>query len=247
VSYDGRRGEGIFGLERRGWRLRAGTLGAALALAAIGCASTTLAPPPVAGSIETYRVGAPDELVVSILPEPANAQQVVVRPDGMISIDLIGDVTAAGRTTEEIAADIEQRIGRYKRDAVVTVGVLSAESTAITVLGEVKTQQSFPLQKETRVAEAIGKVGGLSAWGFAAAGDVRVIRSIGGETAIYNVDLDAIQAGDMRTNIELVRGDIVFVPSTPWAKVGYVIQAMLFPFQPFLGIATAAAGSYIAP
>jgi polysaccharide export outer membrane protein len=217
-----------------------------LAVAAAGC-RTTPAPPPKAGSYAAYRVGAPDALTVTILPDPVIRNEVVVRPDGMISVELIGDVPAGGRTVEEIAADVENRIARYKRDAKVTVAVEEAQSTAITVLGEVRTQQSFPLQKETRVAEAMGQVGGVSGWGFAAASRIRVIRSEGGETAVYEVDLKAIQKGDLRTNIVLMRGDIVYVPSTAWAKVGYVIQAMLFPFQPFLGIATSAAGNLLVP
>jgi polysaccharide export outer membrane protein len=219
---------------------------ALLVLAAAGC-STTPAPPPKGGSYAAYRVGAPDMLAVTIFPDPVIRNQVVVRPDGMISVELIGDVPAGGRTVEEIAADVENRIARYKRDAKATVAVDGAQSTAITVLGEVRTQQSFPLQKETRVAEAIGQVGGVSGWGFASTRNIRVIRSEGGETGVYTVDLSAIQKGDLRTNIVLVRGDIVFVPSTAWAKVGYVIQAVLFPFQPFLGIATSAAGNFLVP
>jgi polysaccharide export outer membrane protein len=217
-----------------------------LALAASGC-QTAPAPPPQIGSPGAYRVGAPDRLTVTILPDPVIRSKVVVRPDGMISIELIGDVPAAGRTAEEIAADIENRIARYKRDAKVTVAVEGAQSTAITVLGEVRTQRSFPLQKETRVAEAIGQVGGLNGWGFANSKKIRVIRSEGGETAVYRVNLKAIEAGDLRTNIVLVRGDIVYVPPTLWAKFGYVIQAVLFPFQPLLGIATSAAGNLVTP
>jgi len=217
-----------------------------LAVAVAGC-STTPAPPPKAGSYAAYRVGAPDALTVTILPDPVIQNGVVVRPDGMITVELIGDVPAGGRTAEEIAADVEKRISRYKRDARVTIAVDGAQSTAITVLGEVQRQQSFPLQKETRVAEAIGQVGGVSGWGFAAYKRIRVIRSEGGETGVYRVNLKAIQKGDLRTNMVLVRGDIVYVPSTWWAKVGYVIQAIFFPLQPFMGIATTVAGSYVAP
>lgn len=217
-----------------------------LCCVALGC-STKLAPPPSEGSYATYRVGAPDRLVVTILPDPAMEKTVVVRPDGMISLDLIGDVPAGGRTVEEIAADVQKRISRYKRDANVTIAVDEAQSTAITVLGEVQRPQSFPLRKKTRVAEAIGQVGGVTSWGFASSRNVRVIRSEGGETAVYKVNLNAIQKGDLRTNIVLTRGDIVYVPSTAWAKVGYVIQAILFPFQPFIGVATSAAGNLVTP
>ena len=107
--------------------------------------------------------------------------------------------------------------------------------------------QRFPLRMQTRIAEAIAEVGGVTTWGFAASGRIRVIRGEGGETSIYDVDLNAIQKGDLRTNIVLEAGDIVFVPSTFWAKVGYVLHAMLFPFQPFLGVATGVAGNLITP
>jgi polysaccharide export outer membrane protein len=230
--------------QRHGARLGIALL-VLLAVTAAGC--TTPAPPPKSGSYAAYRVGAPDALTVTILPDPVIRNEVVVRPDGMITVDLIGDVPAGGRTTEEIATDVENRIGRYKRDAKVTVAVEGAQSTAITVLGEVRNQRSFPLQKETRVAEAIGVVGGLSGWGFAASSRIRVIRSEGGETAVYKVNLKAIQKGDLRTNILLARGDIIYVPSTTWAKVGYVMQTVLFPFQPFLGIAMSAAGNLVVP
>lgn len=213
---------------------------------ALGC-STTLAPPPSEGSHATYRVDAPDRLQVTILPDPPMSKTVTVRPDGMISLDLIGDVPAGGRTVEEISADVQKRISRYKRDANVTISLESAESTAVTVIGEVRKPQSFPLRKKTRVAEAIGQVGGVTSWGFASSRNVRVIRSEGGETAVYKVDLGAIKKGDLRTNIMLTRGDIVYVPSTAWAKVGYVIQAILFPFQPFIGVATSAAGNLVTP
>ena len=78
-------------------------------LATLGC-STTLAPPPSAPTPSTYRVGAPDQLLVSILPDPVIERAVTVRPDGMISIDLAGDIRAAGHTVDEIAAEVEKRV-----------------------------------------------------------------------------------------------------------------------------------------
>jgi polysaccharide export outer membrane protein len=218
--------------------------GALLAFGSLAC-STTPAPPPPRDTRAAYVVGAPDELHVTILPDPAIERDVVVRPDGMVSLDLIGDVPAAGRSVSEIATDVEQRIARFKRGAAVTVSLRTAHSNSITVLGEVRSPQAFALYKETRVAEAIGHVGGPVFTG--STGHVRVVRSGGGETVVYRVDLDAIQGGDLRTNIVLAEGDIVYVPPTFWAEIGYVVQAILFPFNPLLGLGMAAAGSAIAP
>jgi len=217
----------------------------ALALLTATACSTTLAPPPAAPSPGLYRVGAPDHLLISILPDPVIERTVTVRPDGMISIDLAGDIRASGYTVDEIAAEVEKRVSVYKRGATVTVSVLAAESTAVTVLGEVRGNRSFPLVKETRVSEAIGIVGGTTMFGNT--DEVRVIRTRAGETALYVVDLDAITDGDLRTDIVLAAGDLVYVPPTVWAQFGYAIQALLFPFQPLLGFGTSLAGAAAAP
>jgi polysaccharide export outer membrane protein len=191
-----------------------------------------------------FEVGASDELRVTILPEPVVQEEVIVRPDGMISISLAGDVQASGRTVAQIGADIERRIVRFKREAKVDVALTAANSTAITVLGEVGGQGSFPLVKETRVSEALGMVGGLTT--FAKRSEVRVIRTLGSEAQVFIVDMDAIVRGDQATNIVLHSGDIVYAPPSVWARVGYVVQAMLFPIQPLLGIGMSAAGAWIA-
>lgn len=220
-------------------------LGLVLGLAvAPGCASYEPIPAPASGSFEAYRVGAPDRLEVTVLPEPPIERNLTVRPDGMISFDLIGDVPAGGRTIDEIAADIERRIARFKRDASVTVRLAEALSTGVTVFGEVKSAQAFPLVKETRVAEAIGVVGGETI--FAKTSEIRVVRSGGGESVVYLVNLNAIRSGDQSTNILLRSGDIVYVEPNIFAKIGYAVNALLLPFGPFLGIAQSFLGAAIA-
>ncbi len=216
---------------------------ALLLVAAQGCTGFNPVPPPKPGAYAAYRVGAPDVLLVTILPEPVIQREVTVRPDGMISLDLIGDVPAGGRTIDEIAADIEQRISRFKRDASVTVALRAAASTDITVLGEVRAPNTFPLTRETRVAEAIGLVRGETM--MARTGKIRVVRSGGGESVVYLVNLNAIRRGDLSTNLVLMPGDIVYVPPNIFARIGYAVNAVLFPFTPFMGIFNAAVGSMI--
>jgi len=215
-----------------------------LLLAAQGCTSFNPVPPPKPGAYAAYRVGAPDVLAVTILPEPVIQREVTVRPDGMISLELIGDVPAGGRTIDEISADIETRILRFKRDASVTVALREALSTDITVFGEVRAPYTFPLTRETRVAEAIGLVRGETI--MARTGKIRVVRSGGGETVVYLVNLNHIRKGDLSTNLVLVPGDIVYVPPNIFARIGYAINTLLFPFQPFMSIFTSAVGSMIA-
>jgi polysaccharide export outer membrane protein len=190
-------------------------------------------------------VGAPDTLSIEIMPEPVMAVQVNVRPDGRISIPLIGDIPADGRTIPEIAADIEQRMGRFKRGAQVSVALVAAASTDITVLGEVGRRSSFPLVKATRVVEAIGQVGGATH--FASAGKIRVIRTDGGQTVVHRVDLKAIRGGDLSTNMLLEPGDIIYAPPTVLAKIGYAVQQLLFPFMPVLSVARTVGGNLLTP
>lgn len=217
----------------------ASRVAAALAVAVlVGCA-TTPTPQPTT-QYPDYLAGAPDQLAVTILPEPLIQDTVVVRPDGKITVQLVGDVQAGGRTLPEIAEDIEKRIRKFKRGAVVTVQLMAAQSSSITVIGEVGSPAAFPLNKQMRVAEALGFVGDTT---FLANDDeIRVVRA-GNPTEVILVDLDAIRSGDLRTNVQLRGGDIVYVPPTAWARVGYVIQSVLFPIQPLLGVATSAAGS----
>ena len=134
-------------------------------------------------------------------------------------------------------------MSRYKRDAMATVRLVSAQTTAVTIFGEVKRPNAFPLLKETRVAEAIRLVGGETV--FARTGKIRVIRSSGGEATVHYVNLNAIRAGDLRTNIVLASGDIVYVPANVFALIGYAMNSLLLPFQPFMGVANAALGSAI--
>jgi polysaccharide export outer membrane protein len=213
-------------------RLAAGACALLLAGGLSACMGGGGGSPP-GPELRSYHVGPPDELHITVLPEPVIEREVIVRPDGMISVDLIGDIAAAGRTTEEIAEDIQTRIGRYKRDARVTVALGAALSSEITVLGEVARPSNFPLARQTRIVEALGTVGGTSV--FAAKGRIRLIRAQEGKTAVYNVDLSAIQKGDMRTNYMLQGGDLVYVPPGVMASIGYAMQAALFPFQQLFG------------
>jgi polysaccharide export outer membrane protein len=220
-------------------------LGALLSLVplAVACATPPVTPPPL-GQPDAYRVGAPDQLRVKILPEPVIDDSIVVRPDGKITVELIGDVQAAGRTTDEIAREVEQRVKRYKRGAQATVSIVAAASSTVTVLGEVRRPGTIPLTKQTRIAEALGTSAGMTS--FANLDAITVVRSSGKKVRVIPVDFAAIRAGDLSTNITVHGGDIIYVPPTAWAKVGYAIQAVLFPLQPLLGVANSVGGSLVA-
>jgi len=221
---------------------RAASLGFALLVLQLGaCASFTPQPPPVEGTVQ-YLVGAPDVLHLVILPEPVIERNLTVRPDGRITIDLIGDVKASGRTTDQIASDIQKRIARFKRDARVTLSVEAPRTDMITVFGEVNNPRAFPLERETRVAEAIGLVGGPTL--YSAKNKIRVVRNHGAETQVLTVDLEAIEFGDLSSNFLLTGGDIVIVPPSVMGKISQTMQIIMAPLQPALGAAGSVTSVY---
>ena len=201
-----------------------------------GCSSPK--GPPAGPSSEPYLIGPPDQVVITILPEPIIERSVVVRPDGMISIDLLGDVPAGGRTTQEIASDIETRILRFKRNAKVTVSLERSLSAQVTVLGEVIRRWTFPLERETRIVEAIGQVGGPNI--FAAQNRIKLIRFQDETTQVYRVNLSAIQNGDLRTNIMIQGGDLIVVPSSVSATIGHFLGNLFYPLQRIIGLGSRA-------
>lgn len=201
---------------------------AACALA-VSCAAKPLPIPPPEISPTLYRVHHPDHLLVQITPEPELEVEATVRPDGMISIVLIGDVRAEGLTTEEIARQIEGVMGEYRLFPVVTVSVLEARSSTITVAGEVGKPGRIPLERDTRLAEAIAMAGGATE--LAAASRVRLVRRDGEVTRTYIVDLDEIHEGDNSTNALLQSGDLIMVPPAKPVGVGYALRRVLYPFE----------------
>jgi len=181
-----------------------------------------------------YLVGPPDELLITIRPEPAIVRQVVVQPDGKISVDMVGEVQAGGRTMTEISNEIARRSMPYIRSPQVTVSLVASRSLAITILGQVQRPATFPLQRDTRVSEALGLVAGPTEHG--AAGRIRVVRQTGGKPQVFKVNLDAIRSGDLSTNILLEAGDIIYVPPTVSASIGFALRGFFFPLQQIFGM-----------
>jgi polysaccharide export outer membrane protein len=221
---------------------RWGALLALFALLPVACTSPPVTGPPPAPPMPEYVVGAPDQLEIRILPDPEIILAARVRPDGMISIDLIGEVKAAGRTPFEIAQTIQTEISRYKRDASVSVAVLQSPSQFVTIYGEVGAPGTFALDTKTRASEAIGRVGGPRP--FAKLNGVRIVRTRGTKAEILKVRLNDIKHGDLSTNFVIEEGDLIIVPPTILARFGYAMQMLFFPFQPLFGAATSVGGVY---
>lgn len=196
------------------------TLLAVLLLTA--CASgggTTAAPPPVnpeAQAINLYRIGVDDILEVSVWHNPDLNAKVPVRPDGMISVPLIGDVAAGGKTPEEVSAAITEKLKAYVRDPQVAVILTELRSheylSRVRVTGAVRQPISVPYRQGMTMLDAVLAAGGTT--DFAAADRTELYRKEAeGATKSYSVRLDRIlQKGDLATNYPAQPGDVITVP-----------------------------------
>lgn len=109
-----------------------------------------------------YVLGPEDSIEISVWKSPDLSTAMIVRPDGMISLPLIGEIKAKGRTAKELKEVIEQKLGEYKQDPVVSVIVREANSQAIYIMGEITRPGKYLLRSETRILQAISLAGGFT-------------------------------------------------------------------------------------
>ncbi len=161
---------------------------------------------------EEYKLNAGDILLVSVWKEEELTREVLVRPDGGISFPLVGQVQAAGRTTEEVQSSVVAKLSEFVPDAVVTVAVLSTNGNKVYVIGKVARPGEYIVNKQLDVMQALALAGGLTT--FAAENKVRILRrNANGAQQAIPFRYGAVKEGAMlETNIVLKSGDTVVVP-----------------------------------
>ena len=186
-------------------------------LASLGLLFACEAPTPMpeelhgVGARETYVIGATDQLLVTVWKNPELSNRLVVRTDGMISVPLLDDVQAEGLTAEELKEVLTEALSEYISNPDVTVVVVGMNSNSISIMGGVNRSGEIPLQKETRVLQAIARSGGFSLW--AKKSKVKIFRPGADGLVEYRFDYDAYLAGKAPgTNIVLKAGDTIVVP-----------------------------------
>ena len=166
---------------------------------------------PVAGDAEEYRIAPADKLEISVYGEPDLDRELVVRPDGRISYPLVGDLEVAGKTTEEVRAELEERIQEYVPEASASVVVSDLGSLQFYVLGKVAKPGMFNVSTPITVLQALALAGGLST--FAGERNISIVRNSGAKTERLPFNYHKVKKGkDLETNILLQRGDVVLVP-----------------------------------
>jgi len=158
-----------------------------------------------------YQLGAEDVLLISVWKDEQLTREVVVRPDGMFSFPLIGDIQAEDRTVDQIRTDLVQRLTKYIPNPNVSVAVSKVASYKVYVVGRVNKPGEYVIGHYADVLQALSLAGGLTP--FAAENDIKVMRRVRGEQHAI-----PFRYGDMRKgraleqNIVLQRGDVVMVP-----------------------------------
>jgi len=193
-----------------------------IALVASGCASTTTKLPPQSQTgpsvlVKSYKMSVGDQIQINVWKNPELSLSEPIRPDGRISMPLVGDVAAVGLTPEQLAKKIEVKLASYIKAPNVTVILTSIQGQAflsrVRVTGSVAKDMSMPYYQGMTVLDAVLEAGSVDV--YAAANDTRLHRRTKKGSVAYNIRLkDIMEEGDMRTNITLMPGDIITVPES---------------------------------
>lgn len=192
--------------------LMRGVMVAAVAMMAMPVhADDTMQPALVSQLDPGYRLGAEDVLLVSVWKDEQLTREVVVRPDGMFSFPLVGDIQAEERTVEDIRGDLVKRLTKYIPNPNVSIAVTKVISYKVYVVGRVNKPGEYVVGHYTDVLQALSLAGGLTP--FAAENEIKVMRRVRGEQYAIPFRYGDVRKGrDLEQNIILHRGDVVMVP-----------------------------------
>lgn len=157
-----------------------------------------------------YVIGVEDILAVVFWRDKEMSAEVVVRPDGKISLPMLNDVPAAGMTPEQLAEAIEKAAAKFVRDPGTTVMVKEIHSRKVYVIGEVGRPGTIPLASDMNVLQVIAQAGGFLE--HANKGDVTIVRNENGKERRYKFNYNEVVRGkNVAQNIRLLPGDTILV------------------------------------
>ena len=172
---------------------------------------------------------------MTVRPEPEIVREIVVRPDGRISFDLIGDVEVRGRTIAEVRTEIARRLKEFIVQPDVTVELKKSESRIFYVFGEVRRPGAYPLIGDVTAVYALGMAGGSTI--LASENSSTLVRPSPEGRLTYPIYFESItREGEGGTNYMLQPGDVVYVPPSISGSIGYAIMNFFFPVQAILGL-----------
>jgi polysaccharide export outer membrane protein len=164
-----------------------------------------------------YKIGSGDQLSINVWKNPDLSLSVTVRPDGKISVPLVGDAQAIGLSAEALAAELSNDLTKFIRSPEVTVIVTSAMSaeylSRVRITGAVQTPLSIPYREGMTVLDLLLQAGSLTP--FANGDNAVLYRKTDSGIKRYSIKLERIiKQGDISTNYELSPSDILIVPES---------------------------------
>src|SRR5258706_156976 len=187
---------------------------AATVLIVAGCTTVNEIPQSAEpASVERdYRIGVDDRVQVSVWRNPELSVTAPVRPDGKISVPLIGDIDVGGRTPKEVAESISKQLAVYVRDPNVAVIITELRSheylSRVRVTGAVRNPRSIPHRQGMTVLDAVLEAGGANE--FASVNRTKLYRNTKNKTEVFEIELgDILTKGRLETNLLLRPGDVI--------------------------------------
>jgi polysaccharide export outer membrane protein len=193
------------------------TLALSLLVGCAGSNNSSLPPAPATAPMVDYSyvIGPGDSLNINVWRNPELTMSVVVRPDGKISAPLVEELVVQGRTSTEVAREVEKKLSAFVRDPIVTVivsGFIGPYSEQIRVVGQAARPQFLPYKQKMTLLDVMIAVGGLT--DFADGNGASILRGAEGNKQ-YAVRLsDLIKRGDVSANVEMRPGDILIIPQS---------------------------------
>ena len=195
-------------------RFSAGAIVAAALLLSACASRVSLEPPDEPPAQMAYLIGAGDNININVWRNPEVSVSVPVRPDGKITTPLVEDLQAAGKTSTELARDIEKALEKYIQQPMVTVIVTSfvgPYSQQIRVIGQAARPQALAYRQGMSLMDVLIAVGGIT--DFAAGNKANIIRTVDGARRAVPVRLhDLLRKGDISANVAVLPGDVLVIP-----------------------------------
>ncbi|HFQ81970.1 MAG TPA: polysaccharide export protein [Desulfobacterales bacterium] len=158
-----------------------------------------------------YIIGRGDQLQVMVWKEKDLSQAMSVRIDGRISLPLIGDVMAAGKTISGLTHELEKRFASVVTDPAVSVMLIQSKSWRYYIIGKINKPGEFPIDFPITILQAIAKSGGFTQW--AKSDNISILRQTNGHDKLLKFNYDAVTKGkDLAQNIQIKPGDTIIVP-----------------------------------
>lgn len=193
---------------------------AAVALSALalgGCAAPRAGTAPLASqATPDYLIGPGDSVNIIVWRNPEVSMSVPVRPDGKITTPLVEDLQASGKTSTELARDIEKSLAKFIQQPVVTVivtGFVGTYGEQIRVIGQAAKPQALAYRRDMSLMDVLIAVGGVTE--FASGNKASILRNVDGKMVRLPVRLnDLIKDGDISANINMRPGDVLVIPES---------------------------------